>query len=273
MSNELINFEYKGVPDPDFKLRYISISKYEGDWQSHPHTHQFSELFYVISGKGVFYIENDTVSVCADDLIIINPHIEHTEKTMSNDPMTYIVFGVEGLAFYFNSQNAANPKGYSYYNYGSAKTHFINFSQIMIKEFNARKPGFEAICHGLLQVLLVYITREQHLSVISDTTLQISKECFVAKKYIDANYAKNITLDLLAEITHINKFYLSHSFTEYVGTSPINYIKETRLAPRIELLLSYSRKLAELASSRFINTVVFFADFPKEYRYVTPAIP
>lgn len=80
MSNELINFEYKGVPDPDFKLRYISISKYEGDWQSHPHTHQFSELFYVISGKGVFYIENDTVSVCADDLIIINPHIEHTEK-------------------------------------------------------------------------------------------------------------------------------------------------------------------------------------------------
>ena len=24
MSNELINFEYKGVPDPDFKLRYIS---------------------------------------------------------------------------------------------------------------------------------------------------------------------------------------------------------------------------------------------------------
>ena len=27
MSNELINFEYKGVPDPDFKLRYISISK------------------------------------------------------------------------------------------------------------------------------------------------------------------------------------------------------------------------------------------------------
>ena len=35
MSNELINFEYKGVPDPDFKLRYISISKYEGDWQSH----------------------------------------------------------------------------------------------------------------------------------------------------------------------------------------------------------------------------------------------
>lgn len=46
---------------------------------------------------------------------------------MSNDPMTYIVFGVEGLAFYFNSQNAANPKGYSYYNYGSAKHTLLIF--------------------------------------------------------------------------------------------------------------------------------------------------
>ncbi len=270
MSNELINFEHKGVPDPDFKLRYISISKYEGDWQSHPHTHQFSELFYVISGKGIFYIENDTVSVCADDLIIINPHIEHTEKTMSNDPMTYIVFGVEGLAFYFNSQNAANAKGYSYYNYGSAKTHFINFSQIMIKEFNARKPGFEAICHGLLQVLLVYITREQHLSVISDATLQISKECFVAKKYIDANYAKNITLDLLAEITHINKFYLSHSFTEYVGTSPINYLMETRLAASKELLLSSSRSIAEVASSTGFSSQSYFSQIFRKNTGMSP---
>ena len=84
MSNELINFEYKGVPDPDFKLRYISISKYEGDWQSHPHTHQFSELFYVISGKGVFYIENDTVSVCADDLIIINPQDRKSTRLNSS---------------------------------------------------------------------------------------------------------------------------------------------------------------------------------------------
>lgn len=143
----------------------------------------------------------------------------------------------------------------------------------MIKEFNARKPGFEATCHGLLQVLLVYITREQHLSVISDATLQISKECFVAKKYIDANYAKNITLDLLAEITHINKFYLSHSFTEYVGTSPINYLMETRLAASKELLLSSSRSIAKLHPAQVFHHSRIFADFPKEYRYVTPAIP
>ena len=30
MSNELINFEYKGVPDPDFSLRYILFLNTKG---------------------------------------------------------------------------------------------------------------------------------------------------------------------------------------------------------------------------------------------------
>lgn len=99
MSNEFINLGSANNDRADFQLRYISISKYEGDWHSLPHTHQFSELFYVLRGEGVFYIEDEKVSVKTDDLMIINPYVEHTEKTLPNNPMEYIVFGVEGLAF------------------------------------------------------------------------------------------------------------------------------------------------------------------------------
>ena len=86
MSNEIINLEQDNSFKHDFRLRYISMSKYEGDWQSLPHTHQFSELFYVLSGKGMFYVEGKEIPVAPDDLIIINPHVEHTEKTLPNDP-------------------------------------------------------------------------------------------------------------------------------------------------------------------------------------------
>ena len=58
MSNEFINIDSANAnSSPEhFQLRYISISKYEGDWQSLPHTHHFSELFYVLRGEGAFYI-------------------------------------------------------------------------------------------------------------------------------------------------------------------------------------------------------------------------
>ena len=204
MSNEFINLGSATSSRDDFSLRYISISKYEGDWNSLPHTHQFSELFYVLRGEGVFYIEDEKVSMKTDDLMIINPYVEHTEKTLPNNPMEYIVFGVEGLAFSFDDPEQDASKGYSFYSYGSDKNQFINFAQLMMHEFQEQKPGFEKVCHGLLEVLLVYISRKQNLSVISESSFQLSKECALAKRYIDTNYSQNITLDLLAEITHIN---------------------------------------------------------------------
>lgn len=270
MSNEFINLDSGSNTREDFQLRYISISKYEGDWQSLPHTHQFSELFYVLSGEGAFYIEDDKIPVKADDLMIINPHVEHTEKTLPNDPMEYIVFGVEGLAFSFIDPDQDNTKGYSFYSYGSDKNQFINFAQLMMREFQEKKPGFEKVCHGLLQVLLVYISRKQNLSVISDSSFQLSKECALAKRYIDANYAKNITLDSLAEITHINKFYLAHSFTECIGQSPINYLTDRRLEACKELLTSSNLSVAQVASSAGFSSQSYFSQIFRKKTGMTP---
>ena len=270
MSFESINLEHMNEEKQDFRLRYVSISKYEGDWQSIPHTHQFTELFYVLRGKGVFYIEDEIVPVEADDLMIINPHIEHTEKTLPNDPMEYIVFGVEGLAFAFEDDNVEDPKGYSSYSYSSDESQILDFAQLMVKEFHDKKPGFETLCHGLLQVLLVYISRKQHLNVIPDTSFRLSKECALAKRYIDANYSKNITLDTLAEITHINKFYLAHIFTECMGQSPINYLTEVRLAASKQQLATSNMSIAQVASNNGFSSQSYFSQIFKKKIGVTP---
>lgn len=274
MSNEMVSISSSAGSRSDFQLRYISISKYEGDWHSLPHTHQFTELFYVLHGEGVFYIENEKVPVKTDDLIIINPNVEHTEKTFPNNPMEYIVFGVEGLAFSFTEQDQAYGRGYSFYSYGSDKNQFINFAQLMMHEFQDQKPGFEKVCHGLLEVLLVYISRKQSLSVISESSFQLSKECAIAKRYIDTNYAQDITLDSLAELTHINKFYLAHSFTECIGQSPISYLTERRLAACKELLSSSNLSVTQIATSAGFSSQSYFSQIfnkkvgmsPRQYR-------
>lgn len=274
MSNEMVSISSSAGSRSDFQLRYISISKYEGDWNSLPHTHQFTELFYVLHGEGVFYIENEKVPVKTDDLIIINPNVEHTEKTFPNNPMEYIVFGVEGLAFSFTEHDRAYGRGYSFYSYGSDKNQFINFAQLMMHEFQDKKPGFEKVCHGLLEVLLVYISRKQKLSVISESSFQLSKECAIAKRYIDTNYAQDITLDSLADLTHINKFYLAHSFTECIGQSPISYLTERRLAACKELLSSSNLSVTQIATSAGFSSQSYFSQIfnkkvgmsPRQYR-------
>ena len=74
------------------KLLYISSATYSGDWLSTPHTHYCSELFYVLEGIGQFQVEDNIFPVKANDLIIINPNISHTELGLRSHPMALKVW-------------------------------------------------------------------------------------------------------------------------------------------------------------------------------------
>ena len=176
MGNERFNFD-KNIEMLDklnFKLLYASTSKYEGDWQSLPHTHHFTELFYVISGQGNFLIEDQLITVRENDLVIINPNVEHTEKSLDSSPLEYIVFGVEGLTFQFGSKAA--PASYGHYNYSSDKKHLLNFSQLMIREITEKRSGYERVCHAILEVLIIYITRNEQMGLLSLESARIPKD-------------------------------------------------------------------------------------------------
>ncbi|NWO06799.1 MAG: cupin domain-containing protein [Alteromonadaceae bacterium] len=81
------------------KLLYITHTEYDKGWHSTKHTHHFTELFYIVKGKGVILLQNQEVPVKENDLVIINPNVEHTEKSNSLDSLEYIALGIEGLSF------------------------------------------------------------------------------------------------------------------------------------------------------------------------------
>ena len=185
--------------------------------------------------------------------------------------MEYFVFGVDGLAFSFHGgKNDENRKSYSHYSYTSSQNRLADYSQLMLEEFRSKKPGFDIVCQSILQVLLVFISREVNLSIISDSTFRISKECALAKRYIDTNYAQNITLDTLAELTHINKYYLAHSFASCIGQSPISYLSSKRLQASMELLVNTNHSIAQVASSTGFSSQSYFSQMFKKSVGMTP---
>ena len=76
------------------KLLYISTAKYGGDWNSLLHTHAFAELFFVVGGMGQFQLADTRATVSANDFVLINPNVEHTEVSLNGSPFEYIVLGV-----------------------------------------------------------------------------------------------------------------------------------------------------------------------------------
>jgi mannose-6-phosphate isomerase-like protein (cupin superfamily) len=74
-------------------LLYVAISKFGKDWISLPHSHNFTEFFYITNGTGKFSVESEILDVKSNDLIILNPTIVHTEISNPSKPMEYIVLG------------------------------------------------------------------------------------------------------------------------------------------------------------------------------------
>lgn len=270
MSNERLNFDknLEALQQLKFQLLYASTSKYEGDWQSLPHTHHFTELFYVISGLGKFLVEDRLITVKENDMVIVNPNVEHTEKSLNSKPLEYIVFGVAGLTFSFGSQEM--PKNYGYYNYSADKKHLLNFSQLMLREINEKRNGYEQVCHDLLEVLLIYIARNDRLGILTGDAARMPRECAAARRYLDANYALPITLDSLADATHINKFHLSHIFTKHLGMSPINYLIRRRLQISRDLLTQTDHSIAQIASSTGFASQSYFSQVFKKNAGMSP---
>ena len=88
---------------------------------------------------------------------------------------------------------------------------------------------------------------------------QISANILQIKQYIDLNYSDNITLQTLADISHLSKYYISHSFKEEIGQSPIDYLNTQRIENAKILLESTNYSITEIARFTGFSSQSFFS--------------
>ena len=87
MSTERFDIRHAPAPRESFRLLYISKSRFGGDWNSTVHTHSCTELFYCLSGEGQFLLSGQLFPVKPDDMVIVNPQVEHTELSLNASPL------------------------------------------------------------------------------------------------------------------------------------------------------------------------------------------
>ncbi len=240
-------------------LLSVTFSKYEGDWPSLKHSHYFTELFYVQEGSGEFLVEDVSFPIRKDDLVIINPNILHTEVSLGFPPLEYISLGVEGLSFSFCSNQE-----YMAFNCMEQKNDLLFYFSSMLTELEEKKTGYQEICKDMLDILTIRLQRITNSAFQVMVSQPPNRECARIKRYIDSNYQDNITLDGLAQMAHLNKYYFVHTFTKCYGMSPINYLNERRIEVSKELLASTDHCIADVARlSGFSSQSYFSQSFKK----------
>lgn len=265
MSNRKLNLEMKELPEVCSRLLYISSSKYENDWSSFPHSHYFTEIFYIKSGVGHMQIENELIPVCANTLVLIGQRVQHTEISNPSSPLDYYVLGVEGLKI-----NTDNPVEYSVINASATSPVIRQCFENIHQEMHSEKQGYAEICQHYLAILVQLICRKDRVSYELVDTQNCSRECHMAKQYIESNYPDKITLDTLADTCNLTKYYLSHKFSELYGKSPIAYLTEVRIAAAKDLLKTTNHSIEEIASATGFSSRSYFAQTFQKICHMSP---
>ncbi len=250
-------------------LLYISSSQYEGDWSSTLHTHYFSELFYVVEGKGQFEIEKNRYPVSSDDLVIINPNVLHTEMSLDASPLKYIVIGIEGLEL----SPLKTPQNITHciHNMAKEKDMILTYLDLLLKESESKSVGYEIICQNLIEILVVLLSRLPDFSTtIVPTTPKNSQLSVSIQRYIDSHYKEDITLDSIAEAIHNSKYHIVHAFTEEYHISPIKYLISKRIQESKALLTTTDYSLTEISRMLGFSSPSYFSQVFKREENCSP---
>ena len=98
----------------------------------------------------------------------------------------------------------------------------------------------------------------------------MTKECAQIKEYLDTNYAQHITLDKLTGLTHMNKYYMAHSFAKFTGLSPIQYLNRRRLETACQLLRDTDYSVSDIAGSTGFSSQSYFTQIFRKTYGITP---
>lgn len=249
------------------RLLYVSAAKYGGDWHSLMHTHACTELFYVTGGQGQFRVGDKLLPVTADDLIIINANVEHTEVSLNASPLEYIVLGVEGMEF-ASAEDAES--GYTFFSLHNRREEVLPFLRSILWEIENKQKGYEVVCQDLLEVVVLKLLRHTEFSIAITPGHRGSKECAVVKRYLDSHFKESVSLDFLAELAHVNKYYLVHSFRREYHITPISYLVERRIKESQYLLGDTNHSLSQIAQTLGFSSPSYFS---QSFRKVTGMSP
>ncbi len=253
---------------PDARVLYITLSQYGKDWHSMVHSHTFSEMFYVTKGSGRLRCGKSTFPLQKNDLVIINPNIEHAEFSQEDDPLEYIVLGIEGITF---SASYADTTPDALYFLREAQS-IGNYIRLLLDEAQAKADSYKIVCQNLINVIIALLHRQQNMTVVPFTASYVLPFCATAKDYIDSHFKEAIDLDTLAHIAGQNKFYLAHSFTDTYGMSPMRYLMKRKIDESLHLLSDTAMPVYVISGILGFSSSSHFAQAFRRITGVTPNV-
>ena len=250
----------------------------------HLHSHNYFQIYYVISGRLTHHLENSMAELTAGDIFILPPNQPHYIDTPGKDVDFY------SLSFttdYFQNIKEANKLILDFLLYLQTEqaeriepkislsyedTIFANtlFKRI-VAEFSENKTGRNEIIKESVSVLLSLFARVYFEENISALTAKENRQLVMHSiDYIKNHFNDEITLSEIIRRSAMSKTIFCNIFNSITGMPFKEYLNRYRIERAAELIASGEKISAVANGCGFGDFSTFYRNF-KKYMGMTPS--
>lgn len=273
--------DHKYYMDNDMIIRRISHPK-----PVEPHTHDFMEFVYMLSGRSLHTVNGIQYPLDAGDLLIVNYGEVHQytadpearfcnilvkpaliDKSLSECKDLFSLFET---APFRDFKALVNNRCRSVRFSPEEKNCFRYLLELLIQEQEKQEVGFALTTRAGAHFLLTMIFRRMR-----STLLEQTHGFQDVLEYINAHYAESLSAAELAARCHYNSSYFSRVFKRYTGLTFSEYLKRLRIHKACACIAEEKRTDKLYIRVGYTNKTTFYKHFrqitgmtPLEYRKV-----
>lgn len=262
------------------------------------HFHNCLEIGICHSDSGCIEIFGEPITFHSGDITVIPKNVPHTTYSApgTESRWSYIFFDPQEL---FRNLLPATWQNYDLTNYSIntfqpilSKERYPYIYQLtlaVIRELEEQKPSFQISARGLLLSLYIQIYRIEALGKSKEAIAltEDKKKAEAANhdtenalviapalNYIEKNYMQSFPIETLADLCHWSPTHFRRVFHEIMGTSPLDFINNTRITKACNLLRSTEESVLDISEMVGFHSVSSFNRYfakimlmsPRDYR-------
>ena len=226
-------------------------------------------IHYIHKGKGIFQVGDTTYHLKAGNGFLICPDIVTFYQADKNDPWWYSWVGFHGLkaeSYLIEAGLTAAHPVFEYTEDDYIENCFHEMSDAYyLKHGNIRRMAY---LYLFLYKLMQTNTRELYYN-----SKESRHDAYIneALQFIEMNYSRKITIDMLSNYVGLNRSYLNSLFKEALGKTLQQYLIEFRIRKACELLENSSLRVGDISHAVGYPDQLLFSKVFKRIQGVTPS--
>lgn len=227
-----------------------------------PHLHKELEIIYVIKGESHLFVDNNYMTISDGDLFVCFPNQVHCyERSESGQYYLFTIipdccFGIKDLLY-------DNVPGKNILRLNENDEIIRTLSEAVSYQGEYKDTYYAGLINHALALMLPKLSLTPRMKSNTATLQNIINYCSL-------NFARELTLDDIAEELHLSKYHISHLLNKKLGISFTGYINLLRINNSCDLLRKTDKSIASISEEVGFGSIRSFNRVFAQIMNMTP---